>query len=222
MTRASRSASLVGLLVGQTAALTTSPISTTCTGRIAATRAAAEQQRAAYFALAPWEQVTKYELGGRPTTLDLRGFDRRDKGEVQVAAVLVNQEGLSGVAAGGGKRRYWRSVGAVAAPDKASLDAAVAKQRELIIAWADELVYDWKTQTKQLRLGADDPTVRIAWTFKPNGWKKMIEPSYQGELNEVALDTPFDESLQCGFFGSPSRPVKTGVGSAYTAVDLPT
>lgn len=184
--------------------------------------ASAERQKAAYFELAPWEEMTSFDLGGRPTTLDLRGFDsRRDKGAV-VASVLVNQEGLAGIAAGGGKKRYWRAVGAVAAVDEASLARAIARQRGLIIAWADEIVYDWQTQQKQLRLGPNEPPVRIAWTFKPNGWRKMIEPSYQGELQEVLHDEPVDESVRCGFFGTPSRPAKTGVaGSTFVAVNLP-
>ena len=60
------------------------------------------------------------------------------------------------------------------APNDASLSAAVARQRELIVGWAEEVVRD-KQDVKQLRTGRGAPPVRVAWG-KP-GAERGVDPS---------------------------------------------
>jgi len=193
---------------------------------IEATRAAAAAQRDEYYAMAPWEKQITFKLpGGRPTTLDLRGFIQPfNRSGVKLAGLLVTQDGIPGITAGGGKQnyRYWRPVGAIAALDEASLPLAVARQRDLILAWSRELVRDLRTGEKLLRFGSGEPPVRIAWAYPPNKFKWAVNTSYQGDLNEVPPETPIDETVRCGFIGTPSRPTKTSRNLlAFTKVDLP-
>lgn len=198
------------------------------------TRAGAAQQVDEYYAMAPWEKMPRFEWLaklGRPTTLDVRAFIPGDRNSVVLPGIYVTQDGMPGINAGAGRERFWRPVGAIAAYDEASLDSAVARQRELIVAWAAQALVDLKTEQPLLKLGAGDPPVRIAWAYKTSfsqwAMHRMTtfsakDEAYEGELNEVPPETPIDESVRCGFLGTPSRPVKTERGLlSFTKVELP-
>ena len=44
--------------------------------------------------------------------------------------------------------------------------------------------------------GEGAPPIKLAWAPKPNKWKKLIDPTYAGEMNEVPL--PPDPTLDHG------------------------
>lgn len=191
---------------------------------IGASKAAAERQKEEYFALAPWEDM-KNQPGGKifaNQRLDLRMLIQpfaRDS--AVVAAVFANQDGLPTIGSGGGRERQWRCIGTVAVESGANLPVAVARQRKLIEAWADELCHDFQTDAKIFKRGPLAPPIRLAWALPASGWKKMVQPSYQGELNEVAMDTPIDPTVRCGFFGSGCRSVKGAKGGfRFVKVEL--
>ena len=193
---------------------------------IGSDRAAAEAQLAEYFAMAPWEKNIELIPNQR---LDLRMFVQPfDRGGAIIAAVFVNQKGLPIIDGGGGagfgvkRGRLWRCVGTITARTEEDLSTAVANQRELIIAWAEQLVYEFKSGRKLLQTGPGSPPIEVAWSLKPNGFKKMINPSYQGELQIVPPETPKDDSVQCGFMGTNNRSVKGKKGGfRFVKVELP-
>lgn len=174
----------------------------------------AEQQREVFFELAPWEK--------NPTLIENQRLDLRpfvfaftDKSVASIAAVFAFQEGVPPV----GKRSPWRNVGLVAAKDEASLPQAVERQRDLIEAWACEFVRDFRTDGK---LMTRRKPIKLAYGFKPNGFRKAIEPTYQGELVEVPKSTSLDESVPCGFLGTTSRSKKGEKGGfRFVEVRLP-
>jgi|TARA_B100000524_G_scaffold292267_1_gene167083 hypothetical protein len=188
---------------------------------IAANNRAAQQQKAEFYAMAPWEKKPTFEIGGRPTTLDLRAFIKPfDRDGVKIAAVFANQAGLPEIRTGGGRTRAWRCIGVISAPDDETLSAAVARQRKLITAWACELVADFNSGEKLLRTGAGAPPIELAWSLPPNGFKKMIQPSYQGELNLVPQSVKGGQ-VRCGFIGTPSRSYRSERNlMAFTKVEL--
>ena len=108
-------------------------------------QATADQQQRRYFELAPWEkmpdpmrenEVLRKVFGGRPTTLDLRGFIQPfDRGGVVLGSVLVTQEGLKQQPAEKGMQKTWRVVGAIAVEgdDPEQLSVAVANQVRAVI-----------------------------------------------------------------------------------------
>lgn len=200
-----------------------------------------------YFELAPWEKPAAIE-GARgvvkfdsrfqrpPVYLDpeayLRTFDR--SGAV-VAAVFANQQGLPVIgnyvgdvdkALARGDCVQWRLIGAVAAESEDMLPLAVARQRELIGAWAFELERDKKTDKRIFRRGFGAPPIRLAWAYPASTLKKMFIKSYQGELNEVPPSTPVMD-VRCGFVGSQSRTLRSSLddpsrgGYRFVKVELP-
>lgn len=95
--------------------------------RIGATNAAAQAQKEEYFAMCPWEQPTKIELGGRPTTLDLRAFTQPFNRSCAVTTpVYAAQDGLTRKAYPGARGLPapigWRPIGFVSALDQARRD----------------------------------------------------------------------------------------------------
>ena len=93
--------------------------------KIGSNSAAAAEQQTAYFDMAPWEKmpdpmrenpILNKTFGGRPTTLDLRGFIKPfDRGGVVLASVLITQEDLPLQKAEKGMMKEWRVVGGLAA-----------------------------------------------------------------------------------------------------------
>jgi len=156
--------------------------------------ARADAQREAYFSLLPWEKKPTFDLGGRPTTLDLRAFIQPfNRGSAVRAAVFARQTGAAA---------QWRIVGDVGALDEAAITTAVANQRDIINAWARAFYTDFETDERLLRL---DAPIQLGWAIQSKAKGKQAE-----WMHEVPLDTPMDETVRCGFRGSPSRPVKGG------------
>eukprot|EP00322_Chrysochromulina_rotalis_P015428 CAMPEP_0115867586 /NCGR_PEP_ID=MMETSP0287-20121206/20842_1 /TAXON_ID=412157 /ORGANISM="Chrysochromulina rotalis, Strain UIO044" /LENGTH=223 /DNA_ID=CAMNT_0003322191 /DNA_START=11 /DNA_END=682 /DNA_ORIENTATION=+ len=168
----------------------------------------ADAQREAYYKLLPWEKKPKFDLGGRPTTLDLRAFIQPfNRGSAVKAAVFARQEG--------GAALQWRIVGDVGAINEAALTAAVAKQREIITTWAHAFYTDFETDEKLLRLDAA-PEVELGWAIQSKAKGKPSE-----FMNLVPLDTPIEETVRCGFLGAPSRPIRgPGVTPRLVKVEL--
>lgn len=217
-------------------------LTTTTMAAIEPTQAAAEAQRREYYAMAPWEKMPQLlpKSWGRPTTLDTRMFIQPfNRSGVVTPGLFVYQEGFPGVQAGAGRERFWRPVGAISAlagsgegeDANANVPAAVARQRDLIVAWADEVCVDLKTGKKLLRLGPVAPPIQLAWAYKQSiaDWAMYRlsrigekDDAYEGELNVVPQEQPFDDSDRCGFLGTSSRPVKTERGLlSFTKVALP-
>ena len=189
--------------------------------RIGRNGAAAEQQAAAYYELAPWEKFPEVneKYGKR---LDLRGPASLLRGDDRSACILATviaaqdganlkrRRGKSPLAkldnAQGGP---WRVVGNIAAPDEASLFVAIANQRDLIEAWASEVVRDFASDQPMLRRGLGAPTIKLAWILPKSAWD-FTWPS--GAINEVPTSTRADESVRCGFLGTQCRSVKGAKG----------
>ena len=187
------------------------------TMKIGATAREAQQQQDVLFALAPWEKMPKFDLGGRPTTLDTRAFIKPfDRGGVTLAPIFANQEGLNV-----SPRRRIVGIVAVEGEDESKLSASVSRQRALIEAWACELIREYKTGRKLLAQGEGAPPIELAWASKPNRLRKIVEPAYQGEMHEVPRDAPADESLRCGFVGSSCYSIATKTGFRFESVVLP-
>ena len=140
----------LGLLTGSPSATTFAMINSRLTrsriamAAIAANQRAAEEQKAEYFAMLPWEVPTKLDLPfGLKSNLDLRAFVQPfNRSGAVMTGVWVAQEGIGNAYPQPRKNAKvgWRAVGLVSAPDEASLPTAVARQRELIIAWANEYI----------------------------------------------------------------------------------
>lgn len=177
---------------------------------------AAAKQSDAYYEMAPWEAFPEIneKFGKR---LDLRGAASLLRGDDRnaciLASVIVAQEGAlrprrgkSPIAkldnAPGGP---WRVVGNIAAPDEESLSMAVQMQRDLIEAWAVELIRDFDTDAKVLRRGFGAPPMKLAWILPKSGLD-FTWPD--GAINEVPTNTPVDSSMACGFLGTQCRSVK--------------
>ena len=47
--------------------------------------------------------------------------------------------------------------------------------------------------------------VRIGYGPPPNVFKWTVDKNYEGDVTEVPLDTPVDDSVRAGFLGSQSR-----------------
>lgn len=185
--------------------------STKCTMAISGDRESAEKQYAEYFAIAPWEKNPQVmERFGRPTTLDLRWTIKPfDRGGVKIVAVLATQDGLEPLT--GVKAGEWRRVGSVCVEgdDFSTVPLAVARQRALIEAWADESSRDYRTDAKVFKTGAGAPPIRIAWAIPPQAFQ-LSWPI--GALNEVPPDVPVDDTIRCGFCGAQCRSVKQEKG----------
>ena len=202
---------------------------------IGANKAAEEAQKAEYFAMLPWEVPTRIELPfGMKSSLDLRAFVQPfNRSDAVMSGVWVCQEGVSREKVYPQPRKNgkdgWRSIGLVSALDEASLPLAVARQRDLIIAWANEYVRAYKTDEKVFNFAPDAPPIRIAYGDRPSptSWNWITDITWEGDLTEVPLDTPIDESVRCGFFGSASRSqmgrTKDGrqAGFRFVAIELP-
>ena len=201
---------------------------------IGAGRRAAEEQKAEYFAMLPWEVPTKLELpGGIKSSLDLRAFVQPfNRSCAVMSGVFVYQEGVPRSAYPQARKNAkvgWRAVGLVSALDEASLPLAIARQRGLIAAWANEYIRDYVTDAKVFDLGPDAPPIRIAFGERPNPMSLayMMDKSYEGDLTEVPLETPVRDDVRCGFFGSQSRSqmgrLANGAqsGFRYVGIELP-
>ena len=194
--------------------------------KVGTNAAAARAQERAYFELAPWEKKPELIKNQR---LDLRAFIQPfNRDRCVLATVVATQEGRlkprkgqSPIAkldnADGGP---WRTVGVIAAPDEESLSAAVELQRDLIEAWAVELIRDFKTDAKLLsRTRFGSPPIRLAWVTKA-GPLQFDWP--RGCINEVPINTRADKGLRCGFVGSQCRSVKGDKGGfRFEPVTLP-
>jgi len=185
--------------------------------KISGTNACAQRQQNEYWAMLPWERTS----ASRPVYDALTDAD----GAV-MAAVYVAQEGVPKAAlpkARSNGKVGWRIVGAVSAPDDASLSAAVARQRELIVGWAEEVVRD-KQDIKQLKTGRGAPPIRVAWGKPANMAKWMLDTSYEGEQVEVPEDAPVADNVRCGFMGEQfrlNRQVGGSRGGKYLENKLP-
>ena len=199
--------------------------------KIGSNSAAAAEQQKAYFDMAPWEKmpdpmrenpILNKTFGGRPTTLDLRGFIKPfDRGGVVLASVLITQEDLPLQKAEKGMMKQWRVVGGVAAEDEERLTNAVAKQRDLIEAWAVAFIREFKSGDQLL-----DPRrpIRVGWALPPTTFKNppWVGWPKEGEITEVARDAPVDESLPCGFMGNQCYSKKGAKGGfSFQQVTLP-
>ena len=104
--------------------------------RIGVPNAAAQAQKEEYFAMCPWERPTKIELGGRPTTLDLRAFTQPFNRSCAVTSpVYAAQDGLSRKAYPGARGLPapigWRPIGFVSALDQARRDPTEMVRRSI-------------------------------------------------------------------------------------------
>jgi len=203
---------------------------------IKGTKANAQAQMDAYFEMAPWEKpVTIAGYRGASAT-DLRALTSFDKSSAVVVPVFANQEGLPplGVWTGDmdkalarGDAQQWRVIGCITAEDEASLSAAVARQRDLIEAWAYELIRDKKTDVRIFKRGPLAPPIELAWAYPPAMLKKMFIKGYLGDLNVVPRDTPVVDDVRCGFVGSQSRTQRSNLddpskgGYRYVPIELP-
>ena len=181
------------------------------------TNACAEAQRTAYFELMPSENLPK-------VSLDLRAWLPRND-DAEQAAVLARQQGTVS---------KWRNVGYVAAQDVASLAAAVSKQRTLITAWAHQAcdTYDPITGINSLLLdmSACAPPIELAYTPRPKK-SGLFQPKAAdaGSVTPVPAQTPYDESLRCGFLGQTTRTIYVpsakkstqGAPRRYERIELP-
>ena len=176
---------------------------------IEANNKCAEEQRAEYFALMPSEKLPE-------VSLDLRAFASKKDDNVQ-AGVFARQVGTV--------ERY-TNVGYVACLDEASLSAAVAKQRDLIVRWAYESCNDFETNALLMKLDDGAEPIQIAWAKQPEPQsmldKMMGKPAPKNMVTEVPPDTPFDPDTRCGFLGKVSREYRGGgVSSRYERIVLP-
>ena len=64
---------------------------------------------------------------------------------------------------------------------------------------------------------ASSTSGRVAFESS-KGFRKAIEPSYQGELVAVPKSTPLDATVECGFLGTNSR-VKKGQKGGFSYVE---
>ena len=63
--------------------------------------------------------------------------------------------------------------------------------------------------------------VRIGYGPPPNVFKWTIDKNYEGDVTEVPLDTPVDESVRCGFLGTQCRSVKGSQGGfRFESIEL--
>ena len=214
---------------------TMEPTATEQKTTIGSGKAAAEAQQAEYFEMLPWEVPTRIELmGGKiKSSLDLRAFIQPfNRSGAVMTGVFVVQEGVPRSAypqARNAAKVGWRPIGLVAALDKASIPMAIARQRGLIAAWANEYIRDYNTDAKVFDLSEGAPPVRIAYGERPSptsmSW--MMDKTWEGDLTEVPLELEDDGVTRCGFYGSQSRS-KMGrladgrqSGFRYVPIELP-
>ena len=198
-------------------------------------KAAADAQQSEYFEMLPWEVPTRIELmGGKiKSSLDLRAFIQPfNRSGAVMTGVFVVQEGVPRSAypqARNAAKVGWRPIGLVAALDKASIPMAIARQRGLIAAWANEYIRDYNTDAKVFDISEGAPPVRIAYGERPSptsmSW--MMDKTWEGDLTEVPLELEDDGVTRCGFYGSQSRS-KMGrladgrqSGFRYVPIELP-
>ena len=64
---------------------------------------------------------------------------------------------------------------------------AVARQRDLIIAWANEYIRDYASDEKVFQFGDGEPPIRVAFGERPSPFspKYMMDKTYEGDLTEV-------------------------------------
>ena len=103
-------------------------------------------------------------------------------------------------------------------PPTSHQTAAVALQRDLIEAWACELIREFQTDRKVLTRGDRNAPMKLAWIFR----KGPLQFSWpEGCINEVPADMRVDDSLRCGFLGSQCRSVKGEKGGfRFVPIDL--
>ena len=89
--------------------------------------------------------------------------------------------------------------------------------------------WQFRTDCRVYNLAPDAPPIRIAWGERPSPMSLpwMMDTTWEGDLTEVPLDTPVDESVRCGFLGSQARSQMGRLadgrqsGSRYVSIELP-
>ena len=144
-----------------------------------------------------------------------------------LASVLVTQDGLAPQKQEKAMMKEWRVIGAIAAEDEEKLSLAVAKQRDLIEAWACAFVHDFRTDEFPLLTGPGAPPIRVGWALPPTTLKNppWVGWPAEGQITEVPPELTracADESLRCGFMGNQcfSRKGEKG-GFRFVQVELP-
>ena len=167
---------------------TMEPTATEQKTTIGSGKAAADAQQAEYFEMLPWEVPTRIELmGGKiKSSLDLRAFIQPfNRSGAVMTGVFVVQEGVPRSAypqARNAAKVGWRPIGLVAALDKASIPMAIARQRGLIAAWANEYIRDYNTDAKaSTSPKARHRRIAQATTFTTSmSW--MMDKTWEGDL----------------------------------------
>ena len=175
-------------------------VATCGTGKLAA-----QQQKRAFYALAPWEKQ-KYVFPWTDTTSAVVANVYASQAPWLVAGEPPPEFSLNPTNTVKERWRDWKLVGRVAAATEDLFPEAIAFQRELIEDWAFALCEGGALT--RVSLTRREP-VYLAWGYgaKLGSFEKTLQPTWAGRRLPVpnGLKCTAESAQSCGFVGVPTR-----------------